>query len=274
MFHVAAIQMRSEMASVRENRVKAVKYVREAAENGARLIGLPELWVSGYHLQPEMFRAIAETAQGETVQLFQRLAQELHVVLVVPFPEREVDGADENIYVSVAVIDTDGRLCGVYRKSLLWGKEQRAFAAGGKHYPVFETALGNIGVLICYDIEFPEPARLLALQGAELVISPSVWSLQAEKRWDIQLPARALDNTYYVLGVNTVADGACGKSKLVDPRGEVLNEASPGEEEILYGVVDVDEIRKAREDVPYLDEYPHELTPGGSEKMREYIQGA
>lgn len=276
---VAAIQMRSKKAYVEENRARAVKYVKEAAANGATLISLPELWVTGYGIDTDMAMRLSERTNGPTVTMFQQLAKELNVVLIVPFPEREVDDEQTDftntpIYISAAVIDADGSLCGVYRKSMLWGEEKGPFQPGVKEYDVFQTSAGTVGVLICYDIEFPEPARLLALQGANLLIVPSVWSIKAEHRWDIQLPARALDNSVYVLGVNTIGEGACGKSKFVNPEGVVVDEASPHEEEIVYGVVELEMLQSVREEIPYLLDYPIEFTPGGNTKGSGKIKGA
>lgn len=118
--------------------------------------------------------------------------------------------------------------------------------------------------MICYDIEFPEPARILALKGAELIFVPSVWSFQAEKRWDIQLPARALDNTVFIFGVNTYGNNACGKSKLIDPNGSILLEAPKDSEKILYQDIDFEQILKTRKKIPYLSEFPSQFIPGGS----------
>ncbi len=261
MIKIAAIQMRSEKALVDINRKKAVAFVKEAAANGAKLICLPELWVSGYGLKTSMFHQLAEHVEGTTVTMFQQLAKALRVVLIVPFPEREE--LDKSLFISAAIINVDGKICGIQRKSLIWGTENKTFLPGEKKYPVYKTAAGNLGVLICYDIEFPEPARLLALQKADLIVVPSVWSIKAQQRWDIQLPARALDNSVYVLGVNAVSEGVCGKSKFISPRGTVLKEGSATNEGIIYGNIDMNTIQSVRNDIPYMKDYPPEFTPRG-----------
>ncbi|WP_257009775.1 nitrilase-related carbon-nitrogen hydrolase [Evansella halocellulosilytica] len=252
---VAAVQMHSAIGEVITNRQQAVEFVREAAANGAKLISLPELWVTGYGLETGEFHRLSEPADGETVSLFKQLANELKVVLIIPFPEKATKLGIENMFISAAIIDADGTVVGIYRKSMLWGEESRTFVRGEKRYHVYETAIGRIGVLICYDIEFPEPTRLLALQGADLLVVPSVWSKEAKSRWDIQLPARGLDNTIYVLGTNAVSGGACGKSKFIGPQGTVLNEASSIEEEIIYGEVDLQTLLETRKTIPYLKDY-------------------
>ncbi|AZV43321.1 hypothetical protein BAOM_2712 [Peribacillus asahii] len=146
----------------------------------------------------------------------------------------------------------------------MWGREKEIFTPGDRAYNAIDTSKGKIGVLICADIEFPEPSRILALQGVELIIVPSVWSYGAETRWDIQLPARALDNTVYILGVNTVNEGSCGKSKLVAPNGEVLCEASTTEQSILIHDVDFSIIPDVRKEVPYLDDLDKKLWPNAA----------
>jgi len=146
----------------------------------------------------------------------------------------------------------------------LWGREKDIFTPGQRVYNAIHTSKGKIGVLICADIEFPEPCRILALQGVELIIVPSVLSIPVETRWDIQLPARALDNTVYVLGVNTVKEGSCGKSKLVAPNGQVLCEASSTEQEILFHEVDFSLIPNIRKEVPYLEDLDKGLWPNAT----------
>ncbi len=258
MVKVAAIQMHAKPNLGEENTAKAIAMITEAAQQGAKLITLPELWISGYYLSREEFNVFGETPLGKTVSLFQTTAKELNVVLIVPFVEAEGD----HIYIATAVIENNGELLTSYRKSFLWGREKNVFTPGERNYNVIPTSIGPIGVLICADIEFPEPSRILALQGAQLIICPSVWSIPAEARWDIQLPARALDNTVFVLGVNTVHEGSCGKSKLVAPNGKVLIESPRDGEHILIHDMDLSLIAKTRIDVPYLDDLDRDLIPG------------
>jgi predicted amidohydrolase len=269
-FKAALIQMRAVSGEVEGNRKSALRLVEKAAKAGARLAVLPELWPTGYHLSSLRFRELAETVRGETVSLFRRIAADWRMALVVPFAEK--DGG--KLYNSAAVIDSSGEVVGVCRKTFLWGREKEIFTPGPRSYPVFATSLGKIGVLICYDAEFPEPARLLGLKGADLIAVPSVWSIEAEPRWDIQLPARALDNTVFVLGANTTGEGSCGKSKLVAPDGRVQAEASGEGEEVLIGEVDLSLISRVRQRIPYWDDYDPSLTPGGLFRAgREYRKG-
>ncbi|MDW7673333.1 MAG: nitrilase-related carbon-nitrogen hydrolase [Bacillota bacterium] len=257
---MAAIQMTPIMNDVAANLKRGVKFVRQAADE-ADLIVLPELWTTGYYLSQEAFVNLAETRDGRTITTLQEEASRSNSTIVCPFVEKNEEG---KIFIAAAIIDSSGSLMGVVRKSLLWGREQHIFDKGEIHYPVFDTQVGKIGVLICYEMEFPETSRILALAGAEMIVCPSVWSVAASHRWDIQLPARALDNTIYVLGVNTIGNNSCGKSKLVSPLGDILAEASDKKEEILIRAVDKEALHWAREEVPYLEDYRKKLTPGGS----------
>lgn len=264
MIRAAAVQMHAVPGEYSNNTSKALAMTEQAAEQGADLIVLPELFSSGYHLSEKEFRSLAETPSGRTVAVFQKLAEKEKTVLVVPFPEI----FEGRLYNTAAVIDSDGRLCHLYRKSFLWGREKDIFTPGDFSYEPADTSAGRIGVLICADAEFPEPGRMLALKGAELIVIPSVWSTGAQQRWDIQLPARALDNTVYVLGVNTVHEGSCGKSKFVRPDGSVVGEASSSGENLLMEELDFSIISSFRREVPYLKDLPSSLHARSFDKAK------
>ncbi|WP_245920736.1 nitrilase-related carbon-nitrogen hydrolase [Melghirimyces profundicolus] len=249
---MAAVQMASVASDVGANRRKAKEKVCEAAEKGAEIICLPELWSTGYGLSREEYVWLAETVDGPTVAEFRFLAEKLKVTLILPFPEKE----GKELYISAAVISKGGKVMGVHRKALLWGNEQAVFTPGEPVYRVWQTNGISFGVLICYDAEFPESARKLALQGAELIFVPSVWSTTAEHRWNIQLPARALDNTCFVMGVNTIGENICGKSTWINPRGIIQEQAARDREEIIIGELDREGLKSAREQIPYLKDCP------------------
>ncbi|WP_366923493.1 hypothetical protein MFMK1_000387 [Metallumcola ferriviriculae] len=260
MFQIAGIQMTPIMNDVDANLKRGIQSIRQAGQE-ADLIVLPELWTTGYYLSKEAFNLLAEERDGKTVSTMQAEAHRTESSIICPFVEKN---DKDDIFIAAAIIDSDGELRAVARKSLLWGREQNIFQKGEIRYPIFDTKIGKVGVLICYEMEFPETSRLLALQGAEIIVCPSVWSVAASRRWDIQLPARALDNTVYVFGVNTVGNNSCGKSKLVSPLGDTLAEASEHREEILIRAVDKEALYWAREEVSYLNDYRTKLTPGGT----------
>ncbi|QGT98633.1 Hydrolase, carbon-nitrogen family [Candidatus Syntrophocurvum alkaliphilum] len=259
MLQVAAIQMTPIMNNVDANLKRGIYFVNSINDE-VDLIVFPELWTTGYYLSKEAFLDLAEPRDGKTISTIQEVALKNNAAIVCPFVERDED----KIFISAAIIAEDGELRGVTRKSLLWGREAQIFEKGDITYPIYDSKAGKIGVLICYEMEFPETSRLLALKGAEIIVCPSVWSLSALRRWDVQLPARALDNTLYVLGVNTVGNNSCGKSKLVSPLGDILAEASDSKEETLIRAIDKEALYWARDEVPYLEDYRRRLTPGGT----------
>ncbi len=260
MFQVAAIQLTPVLGDVQANLKRGIGYMRQVSGE-ADLIVFPELWTTGYYLSQSVFAQLAETQDGPTINRLREEAIRNKTAIISSFAEKD----DENrLFISAAIIDRNGQLTGVIRKSLLWGRESEIFTKGEIKYPIIETKFAKVGVLICYEMEFPEPSRLLALEGAELIVCPSVWSVAASRRWDIQLPARALDNSIFILGVNTVGNNSCGKSKLVGPMGDILAEASDSREEVLLRVVDIQSLYWARDENRYLEDYRTKLTPGGS----------
>ncbi len=261
MFQVAAMQITPILNEVDGNIQRGVNFARKAVEEGADLLVFPELWTTGYYLSREAFLHLGEERDGKAVSTFQEFAREHQVSVVCPFVEKE----ESHLYIAAAVIDEEGALRGVVRKSLLWGREQGIFTPGRIEYPTFDSRVGKIGILICYEMEFPETSRLLALEDAEIIVCPSVWSMSAAHRWDIQLPARALDNTVFVLGVNTVGNNSCGKSKLIGPFGDIMAEASHRKEEVMVRAIDREAMLWAREEVPYLEDFKKKLTPGADE---------
>lgn len=260
MFQVAAIQITPILGDVQANLKRGIDLMQTVSEE-ADLVVFPELWTTGYYLSKETFNQVAESKDGPTIEQLQEQALKTRTVIVSSFAEK---GQNDQLYISATVINQDGELLGIMRKSLLWGRESEIFNKGEIKYPIIQTAHARIGVLICYEMEFPEPSRLLALEGAELIVCPSVWSVAASRRWDIQLPARALDNTIFILGVNTVGNNSCGKSKLVGPMGDILAEASDSREEVLIRAVDINSLYWARDENRYLEDYREKLTPGGS----------
>lgn len=260
MFQVAAIQMTPILGNVQANLKRGIQFMRDVSRE-ADLIVFPELWTTGYYLSKRVFEQLAETQDGSTLNQLREEARLTESIVISSFAEKDEDA---KLYISAAIIDQAGELLGIVRKSLLWGRESDTFSMGEIKYPIFETQYAKIGVLICYEMEFPEPSRLLALEGAELIVCPSVWSVAASRRWDIQLPARALDNSIFIMGVNTVGNNSCGKSKLVGPMGDILAEASNSREEVLVRAVDINSLYWARDENSYLEDYRTKLTPGGS----------
>jgi len=237
---------------------KHVEYARKAADQGAQVMCFQELFYGPYFCQvqrPEFFTYTEMIPDGPTTERMQKLAQELKMVLVVPMYEQDGVGV---YYNTAAVIDSDGTFKGKYRKTHIpqlpgfW--EKYYFRPGNLGYPVFDTAVGKVGVYICHDRHFPEGARALGLNGAEIVFIPSATSRGLSQHlWRIEQTAHAIFNTYYVGTINRVGieplgdDDFYGESYFCNPRGQFVGEvASDRDEELIVRDLDMDLIQEVR----------------------------
>lgn len=237
-------------------------WTRKAAAEGAQVIGFQELFYGPYFgiTQDPKYYAYAESVPGPTVDRFAALAKELGIVMVLPVYEEEQPGV---LYNTAAVIDADGSYLGKYRKHHIphlpkfW--EKFYFRPGNLGYPVFETAVGKIGVNICYDRHFPEGWRVLALNGAEIVFNPNATAPGISNRlWEIEQPAAAIANGYFVAANNRVgaetneygdeAVAFYGSSYVVGPDGNFVGDvASSTEAGYIVRDLDLDQMREVRE---------------------------
>jgi beta-ureidopropionase len=238
---------------------KAVDAIGEARKRDAQVVCLQELFFAPYfgQVQETAYYDFAELVpDGPTIRLMQDVAREKDIVLVVPVHEVEQPGV---YYNTAAVIDADGHYLGKHRKNHLphlkgfW--EKFYFRPGNLGYPVFDTAVGRIGVYICYERHFPEGWRALGLAGARIVFNPSATSRGlSEYLWRLEQPAAAVANEYFVgtinrVGVEPLGDNDYyGSSYFVDPRGQTVgDEASATEDEVLVRDLDmglIDEVRR------------------------------
>jgi len=247
---MALIQMNSAFGNVRKNVAYAETKIREATSNGAVFVCLPEAFNTGYHYKrANEMAAFAEPVNGLTVTFFQTLAHELGIFLVIPFIESCLDGTFQN---SAVLIDDVGQIIGKHVKCHLVGEERNHFTRGQK-YDVFDTKYGKIGLLICYDICFPEPARILALKGAEVIICPTACrNLSYYRDWTLNMfIARALDNVVYTAGPCMTGEEHfdspfTGGSVFVGPIGNILAMAGIKDETILYQYIDIAILEKER----------------------------
>ena len=267
---VAAVQMYCNR-SREKNIEKAEQFVREAAGKGAQIVLLPELFETWYFCQERNY-ASYELAypleENPAVQRLKKVAAECRVVLPVSFFERE-----ENVtYNSVAVIDGDGSILGVYRKTHIpddhFYQEKFYFTPGNTGFRVWDTLYGRIGVGICWDQWFPETARCMALQGAELLFYPTaigsepIIECDSMPHWRRCMQGHAAANVVPVIAANRIGEERVnpspenggqtsaltfyGSSFLTDETGELLSDAGRAEEGILLHTYDLDAIRKLR----------------------------
>jgi N-carbamoylputrescine amidase len=234
-------------------------YLRQAASQGAQVMCFQELFYGPYfcQVQDSVYYDYAEAVpEGPTTQRFAALAKELSMVLVLPMYEREQDGV---LYNTAAVIDADGTYLGKYRKTHLpqvkgfW--EKFYFRPGNLGYPIFDTAVGRIGVYICYDRHFPEGWRALGLAGAKIVFNPSATSRGLSAYlWQLEQPASAVANEYFIGAINRVGvedlgdNDFYGQTYFVNPRGQFVGEvASTTDEELIVRDLDMDLLAEVRD---------------------------
>lgn len=238
---------------------KAIAAVRQAAAEGAKVVCLQELFNGPYFCQvqePEWYDWAEPVPDGPTIRQMMDVARECATVLVVPVYEVEHAGV---FYNTAAVIDADGRYLGKHRKNHIpqvsGFLEKFYFRPGNLGYPVFDTAVGRIGVYICYERHFPEGWRALGLAGAKIVFNPSATSRGlSHYLWKLEQPAAAVANEYFVGTINRVGveplgpNDFYGQSYFVDPRGQLVGEAaSDTEDAVVVRDLDlgmIDEVRR------------------------------
>ena len=259
----------------RENLGSALAKVEEAARRGAKIICLPELFRSQYFCQredPALFD-LAESVPGPSTEALGKVAGKHKVVMIVPVFERRTAGMYHN---SVAVVDGDGSIAGLYRKMHVPDDpayyEKFYFTPGDRGFQAIQTSAGKIGTLICWDQWYPEAARLTTLHGAEMLFYPTAIGWHPSEKtqegesqrsaWQTIQRSHAIANGVFVAAVNRVGhekpdaggDGVefWGSSFVCDPFGTVLAEASMDKEEILLAEVNVDRVEEVRRNWPFL----------------------
>lgn len=258
---------------VQKNFDKTIENIKKAADQGANIICLQELFKSTYFCQvadPELFKMAEEVNENSTtVTVLRELAAELGIVLIAGLFEKRAPGVYHN---AVVVIDADGSYLGKYRKMHIpeypQYYEKFYFTPGDLGYQVFETKFGKVGVLICWDQWFPEAARLTAMKGAEIIFIPTaIGYLQQEdgtveksgarEAWETVQRGHAVANGCYLAAVNRVGyepdpngkDGQqfWGASFISDPYGRIIKQASESEDEILIGEIDLSFVNEVRD---------------------------
>ncbi|HEY7282867.1 MAG TPA: nitrilase-related carbon-nitrogen hydrolase [Actinomycetota bacterium] len=266
----AVIQAKANM-SKEEAVDKHVELIGKAAAEGALVTCLQEIFHGPYFCaeQDPKWYETAEPDDGPIVQRMQALAKQHNMVLIVPFYEQ----ADVGVYYNTAVvIEKDGTVVGKYRKTHIpqvgpcfW--EKFYFKPGNLGYPVFDTSVGRLGLIICYDRHFPEIGRALGLKGAELVFNPSATVESLSKYlWELEQPAHAVANGYWIAAINRVgveeplnSAKFYGSSYFCDPRGQIQAKASDSDDEVLVHDVDYEVNRKVRNTWQFLRDRRPEL---------------
>jgi beta-ureidopropionase len=253
------------IAQIRQANVdKTVAFVEQAGAQGVQILCMQEIFTGPYFCaeqNPRWYDAVERIPDGPTVKLMQDLARKHRMAIVVPLYEEDGVGI---YYNTAAVVDAEVSYLGKYRKHHIphvapgfW--EKFYFRPGNLGYPVFETRYAKVGVYICYDRHFPEGARALGLNGAEIVFNPSATVAGlSEYLWKLEQPAHAVANAYFVGAINRVGTEApwnigefYGQSYFCDPRGRFLATGSRDQSELVVAELDLDMIREVRNVWPF-----------------------
>ena len=267
---IALIQMKMS-SDQKKNMSSAIKRIREACKKKAKVICLPELFLSNYFCQQKKHSNfdLAEKIPGKTTNIFCSLAKELKIIIIAPIFEKKTSGIYHN---SLVLINEKGRLAGKYRKMHIPDDpqyyEKFYFTPGDLGFKSFKTNQGNLGTLICWDQWFPEAARLTSLQGAEILFYPTAigWHPKEKKRygksqlnsWISVQRSHAIANGVYVAAVNRVGVEKQGSKKLefwgntivFDPSGNIIAEAKLGEKTVICDI-DFKQVENARRHWPF-----------------------
>ena len=257
---IHACKTDESLDTIREaNIARHVPLIDKAAAEGVQLLCMQEIFTGPYFCAEQTTRWYEATEQipdGPTTKLMQELAKRHNMVIIVPIYEEDSPGV---YYNTAAVIDADGTYLGKYRKNHIphcppgfW--EKFYFKPGNLGYPVFKTQYADVGVYICYDRHFPEGARELGLNGAEIVFNPSATVAGlSEYLWKLEQPAHAVANAYFVGAINRVGHEQpwdigefYGQSYFCDPRGRFLASGSRDQTELVTAELDLDRIREVR----------------------------
>ena len=236
---------------------KHLPFIDEAGEKGVQILCFQEIFNTPYFCpgQDSKWYESAETVPGPTTDLMSEYAKKYQMVIIVPVYEKDGAGI---LYNTAAVIDADGKYLGKYRKNHIpqtggfW--EKYFFKPGNLGYPVFQTKYAKVGVYICYDRHFPEGARALGINGAEIVYNPSATTVgQSQYLWKLEQPSHAVANGYFMGCINRVGiekpwnlGKFYGTSYFVNPLGEIFATASEDKDELLIAEFDLDLIDQVR----------------------------
>jgi predicted amidohydrolase len=254
---VAVVQMNPLLGKVEDNLIAMGKFVDKiCTEQKTDLIVFPELATTGYELGLR-FTDVAERVPGHVINLLAQRAADYNTHIVFGLVTKEK--VESIIYNAAVVLGPDGEMLGEYRKLHLPGEERLAFRPGYR-IPIFETTFGHIGVILGWDLAFPETARSLALDGADLLCVCANWGHSpAQDRqifveeWQTYVHARALENAFYVVASNRIGEEYSyhffGDSRVVGPRGETYAFIEEEIEGYAVAPIDLDLVRKTREEL-------------------------
>jgi deaminated glutathione amidase len=256
---VAIVQMRSSEDKM-ENLELSVDFIREAAKKKSSMICFPEFQMaySPVSISANQLSEKAESVNGGNfIATLRKAAKVNKISIISTIYEKNDSGFDNRVYDTAVLIDNNGEISSVYRKLHLYDalgfKESDKMMAGNMIEKPAKTSVGNLGLMICYDIRFPEMSRILTVKGANILVSPSAWvhGIMKEEHWQTLLKARAIENGLYIIAPNQIGNIFSGRSMVVDPFGIVLLDM--GNREGMEVVeIDKSRVQKVRELLPLL----------------------
>lgn len=251
---IGIAQLTPKVGSVSYNVEKAIGVIDALASQRADYVLLPEFYFTGYNPSKIGGQMIRESLEffHEIDQSLSLCARKNQIVILAGMGFLE---NNQKVSNSVCIYDQNGQLAGVYRKNFSFSNEKSIFHMGSD-LPVFSIGKAKFGVLICYDVGFPETARQLALKGAEIIFISAAWRKEDELSWELNIQSRALENQLFTVGVNQVAEieglSLFGRSMLCSPNGRKQIQLAYGSEMSAVVEVDLDEIATVRRETPYL----------------------
>lgn len=256
---VAIVQMRSSEDKM-ENLELSIDFIREAAKKKSSMICFPEFQMA-YSPMSMSAKQLSEKAEsvndGNFIATLRKAAKVNKISIISTIYEKNGSRFDNRVYDTAVLIDSNGEISSIYRKLHLYDalgfKESDKMMAGNMIEKPVKTSVGNLGLMICYDIRFPEMSRILTVKGANILVSPSAWvhGVMKEEHWQTLLKARAIENGSYMIAPNQIGNIFSGRSMAVDPFGVVLLDM--GNREGME-VVEIDKprVQKVRELLPLL----------------------
>lgn len=258
---LAVVQSNPILGDTYRNARTIVRSIKRAAQEGCQLVVFPECALTGYCVQNlEQARRTAILLSSAEMEDIRIACCDEGIFTIVGFAENE----NGFLYNSAAIFGPEG-LCGIYRKSHIPCLGYDRYATAGNELPIFDLPFGKIGVLICFDIRFPEAARVMCLRGADLICVPTNWPFAASKSSDIVCPARAIENRCFIAAANRVGEENgfqfCGRSKIIDEEGNILASADHTQEDFILADIELNKARNKRV-VRIPGEYEMDLAKG------------
>ena len=253
-FLAAIVQMKSSI-NKQDNLIESLKYIKEAADRQADYIFFPEFQMafsSNTQTLDELYKTAETLSDSKFIKRLCQYSKKYKIGIIGTFFEKNPYKKDKRVFDTAFSTDKNGKIVSVYRKLHLYDafgfKESLKFSRGDKIPKLITTPIGKMGLMICYDIRFPELSRILTVNGSDIIVIPSGWihGIMKEEHWITMLKARAMENGVYVIAPNQVGNIFCGRSMIVDPLGSILTDLGDkiGVEFVEIQRERIDEIRK------------------------------